>query len=80
VLLPRISLGTQERRQVYAAVLDMEPINETAGFEQTGIVGGNVLRHFRVSFDFVRGVVRLEPVSVTTLDEQKGKPVVISNP
>jgi hypothetical protein len=56
----------------------MEPINETAGFEQTGIVGGNVLRHFRVSFDFVRGVVRLEPASaVTTPDEQKGKPVII---
>jgi predicted aspartyl protease len=80
ILLPRISLGTQERQNVYAAVLDMEPINETAGFEQTGIVGGNILRHFRVSFDFVRGVVRLEPVSTATPDEQKGKPVVISNP
>jgi predicted aspartyl protease len=79
VLLPRISLGPQERRNVYAAVLDMDPINETAGFEQTGIVGGNVLRHFRVSFDFVRGVVRLEPVATTAPDEQKGKPVVISN-
>ena len=80
VLLPRIALGTHARRNVYAAVLDMEPINETAGFEQTGIVGGNVLRHFRVSFDFARGVVRLDPVSATTPDEQKGKPVVISNP
>jgi predicted aspartyl protease len=80
ILLPRISLGTQERQNVYAAVLDMDPINETAGFEQTGIVGGNILRHFRVSFDFVRGVVRLEPVSTATPDEQKGKPVVISNP
>ncbi|MFL6283971.1 MAG: aspartyl protease family protein [Pyrinomonadaceae bacterium] len=80
ILLPRISLGTQERQNVYAAVLDMDPINETAGFEQTGIVGGNILRHFRVSFDFVHGVVRLEPVSTATPDEQKGKPVVISNP
>jgi predicted aspartyl protease len=80
VLLPSVSLGTQARPNVYAAVLDMEPINETAGFEQTGIVGGNVLRHFRVSFDFVRGVVRLEPVSAaTTPDVQKEKPVVISN-
>jgi predicted aspartyl protease len=80
VLLPSISLGTQARPNVYAAVLDMDPINETAGFEQTGIVGGNVLRHFRVSFDFMRGVVRLEPVStVTTPDVQKEKPVVISN-
>ncbi len=80
VLLPSISLGTQARPNVYAAVLDMDPINETAGFEQTGIVGGNVLRHFRVSFDFMRGVVRLDPVStVTTPDVQKEKPVVISN-
>lgn len=79
VLLPSVTLGTHARRNVYAAVLDMEPINETAGFEQTGIVGGNVLRHFRVSFDFVRGVVRLDPVSVATPDEQKDKPVVIDN-
>jgi hypothetical protein len=39
----------------------MEPINETSGFEQTGILGGNVLRHFRVTFDFERMVIRLEP-------------------
>jgi len=80
VLLPRVTLGSHARQNVYAAVLDMEPINETAGFEQTGIVGGNVLRHFRVSFDFVRGVVRLDPAVNPTPDEQKGKPVVISNP
>ena len=79
VLLPRLALGTHERQNVYAAVLDMEPINETAGFEQTGIVGGNVLRHFRVSFDFSRGVVRLEPVSTSTPDVQKDKPVIIDN-
>ena len=41
----------------------MEPINETAGFEQTGIVGGNFLRHYRVTFDFPRAVVRLEPLA-----------------
>jgi predicted aspartyl protease/Tfp pilus assembly protein PilF len=79
LLLPRVVLGTQARENVYAAVLDMEPINETAGFEQTGIVGGNVLRHFRVTFDFGRGVVRLEPIANATPDEQKGKPVVIGN-
>jgi predicted aspartyl protease/thioredoxin-like negative regulator of GroEL len=79
VLLPSIALGAQTRRNVYAAVLDMDPINETAGFEQTGIVGGNVLRHFRVGFDFSRGVVRLEPVAAAAPDEQKGQPVVIGN-
>jgi predicted aspartyl protease/Flp pilus assembly protein TadD len=79
VLLPRIALGPQSRQNVYAAILDMDPINETAGFEQTGIVGGNILRHYRVSFDFARGVVRLEPVSAAAPDEQIGKPGVIGN-
>ncbi len=41
----------------------MEAINETAGFEQTGIIGGNILRNFRVTFDFDRAVVRLEPLA-----------------
>lgn len=60
--LPTVGLTpTHARRNVYAAVLDMEPLNETAGFEQTGILGANVLRHYRVTFDFARAVVRLEP-------------------
>jgi len=44
-------------------VLDMSAINETAGFEQTGIIGGNILRRFRVTFDFQRGLVRLDPLT-----------------
>lgn len=79
ILLPRVSLGARQHQNVYAAVLDMEPINETAGFEQTGIVGGNVLRHYRVTFDFERGIIRLEPISgAQPTDEQKSKPVVTS--
>ncbi len=64
LMLPKVSLGSYGREQISAAVLDMESINETAGFEQTGIVGGNFLRHFRIIFDFQRGVVRLEPLVV----------------
>jgi predicted aspartyl protease/Flp pilus assembly protein TadD len=83
LLLPRIVLGsTHTRQNVYAAVLDMEPINETAGFEQTGIIGGNVLRFYRVTFDFTRGIVRLEPLGAAAPgDEQKPKtqpPVITS--
>jgi predicted aspartyl protease/Flp pilus assembly protein TadD len=62
VLLPKVILGTLVREKISAAVLDMEPVNETAGFTQNGILGGNFLRHFRVSFDFARGVIRLEPL------------------
>ncbi|HLM55113.1 MAG TPA: aspartyl protease family protein [Pyrinomonadaceae bacterium] len=79
LLLPRISLGTYVRQNVYAAVLDMEPINETAGFEQTGIVGGNVLRHYRVTFDFGRGVVRLEPLGKAAPAEDRKAPAAVTS-
>jgi hypothetical protein len=38
----------------------LEPVNETAGFTQNGILGGNFFRQFRVSFDFQRAVIRLQ--------------------
>ncbi|HEV2860306.1 MAG TPA: aspartyl protease family protein [Pyrinomonadaceae bacterium] len=79
LLLPRISLGTYVRRNVYAAVLDMDPINETAGFEQTGIVGGNVLRHYRVTFDFGRGIVRLEPLGKAAPAEDRKAPAAVTS-
>jgi hypothetical protein len=60
LLLPRVSLGAHVRDGVRAAVLDLEPINETAGFDQMGILGANFLRHYRVIFDFQRSIVRLE--------------------
>jgi predicted aspartyl protease/Flp pilus assembly protein TadD len=60
VLLPKVMLGSLTREQITAAILDMEPVNETAGFTQNGILGGNFLSHFRVSFDFQRALIRLE--------------------
>jgi len=71
-LLPKISVGAYSRERVDAAVLDLEPVNETAGFLQSGILGGNFLRHFRVVFDFQRGVVRLEPLDASAV--QIGSP------
>jgi predicted aspartyl protease/Flp pilus assembly protein TadD len=61
-LLPKIVVGAYSREKVDAAVLDLEPVNETAGFLQSGILGGNFLRHYRVIFDFDKGIVRLEPL------------------
>jgi predicted aspartyl protease/thioredoxin-like negative regulator of GroEL len=63
LLLPRVSFGDYTHANLPAAVLDMSAINETSGFEQTGIIGGNVLRRFRVTFDFQRGLVRLDPTT-----------------
>lgn len=61
--LPRLSLGLTKLEKINAAVLDMEPVNETAGFTQSGILGGNFLRHFRIYFDFARGTMRLEDLN-----------------
>jgi predicted aspartyl protease/Flp pilus assembly protein TadD len=61
-MLPRVAIGSYSREQVDAAVLDLESVNETAGFLQSGILGGNFLRHYRIIFDFPRGVMRLEPL------------------
>src|SRR5205085_4658219 len=63
LLLPRVKLGAYTHANLSAAVLDMDSINETAGFEQTGIIGGNILRFFRVTFDFQRAIVRLELIA-----------------
>ena len=65
LILPRVMLGTFTKEKISAAVLDLEPVNETAGFTQSGILGGNFLKHFRISFDFQRGVIRLEPLNQT---------------
>ena len=64
-LLPKVVVGSYARERINAAVLDLEPINETAGFQQSGILGGNFLRHFRVIFDFQRAIVRFEPLDAT---------------
>jgi len=72
--LPRLNLGLSRMEKINAAVLDLEPVNETAGFTQSGILGGNFLRHFRIYFDFARGAMRLEPLV------QKPKNVEILNP
>lgn len=73
LILPRIFFGTQMRERIPAAILDLEPVNETSGFTQNGILGGNFLKQFRVTFDFQKGVVRLEPPVKSTPDLQGAK-------
>jgi hypothetical protein len=60
-LLPRISFGDHSRNSITAVALDLDLINETAGFEQAGILGGNFLLHYRLIFDFQNSSVTFEP-------------------
>ena len=46
-----------------ALILDMSAINETAGFEQHGILGGDFLRNFCVQLDLRQFQLRLLPPS-----------------
>jgi tetratricopeptide (TPR) repeat protein len=65
LVLPRVMLGKQAHEKLDVAVLDLDPVNETTGFVQSGIVGGNFLRNFRVTFDFRKSVLVLEPLTAT---------------
>jgi predicted aspartyl protease/Flp pilus assembly protein TadD len=78
--LPKLSLGVTTLERINAAVLDMEPVNETAGFTQAGILGGNFLRNFRVYFDFARGSMRLEGLNKPKTPENINPETVSSTP
>jgi predicted aspartyl protease/Flp pilus assembly protein TadD len=62
LLLPRVQIGAHSREKVAAAVLDLDTINETTGFVQTGVLGGNFLRQYRLTFDFQHSLLLLEPI------------------
>lgn len=77
--LPKLSLGLTKLEKISAAVLDLEPVNETAGFTQSGILGGNFLKNFHVYFDFARGAIRLIPLGQRPRAETSN-PEVLSTP
>jgi hypothetical protein len=49
-----------QQTNMRALVLDFGAINETSGFEQSGILGGDFLRHFRVTIDFSRALLAFQ--------------------
>jgi tetratricopeptide (TPR) repeat protein len=62
-LLPRVSFGTHSRESITAIALDLDLINEASGFEQAGILGGNFLRNYRMTFDFKNSKVTFVPIN-----------------
>ncbi len=58
--LPRIYVGRFSMEDVMAVALDLDIINEAAGFEQGGILGGNFFKDYRLTFDFKRSKVTFE--------------------
>lgn len=62
-LLPRVSFGSHTRESITAIALDLDIINEASGFEQAGILGGNFLRNYRMTFDFKNSKVTFVPIA-----------------
>ncbi len=61
-LLPRVTFGSHSRKDIMAVALDLRIINEASGFEQAGILGGNFLKNYRLTFDFKNSRVTFVPV------------------
>jgi tetratricopeptide (TPR) repeat protein/predicted aspartyl protease len=61
-LLPRVTFGTHSRESLKAIALDLDLINEASGFVQAGILGGNFLKNYRLTFDFENSKVIFVPV------------------
>lgn len=61
-LLPRVSFGSHSRESLKAIALDLDLINEASGFEQAGILGGNFLKNYSLTFDFENSKVVFVPI------------------
>ncbi|MEZ5429258.1 MAG: aspartyl protease family protein [Pyrinomonadaceae bacterium] len=61
-LLPRVTFGNHSRDSLKAIALDLDLINEASGFEQAGILGGNFLKDYRLTFDFENSKVVFVPI------------------
>jgi predicted aspartyl protease len=51
------------QKNLRALVLNFDAINQTSGFEQSGIIGGDFLRNYRVTIDFTRAELRFKPLT-----------------
>ncbi|MBK9155119.1 MAG: aspartyl protease family protein [Chloracidobacterium sp.] len=60
--LPSVSFGPHLKRDITAIALNLEMINEASGFQQAGILGGNFLKNFKLTFDFKNSQVTFSPL------------------
>lgn len=61
--LSALTVNNLRKSNSRALILDLDAVNETSGFEQHGVLGGDYLRHFRVMLDLRRNYFGLTPQS-----------------
>jgi len=59
--LATLTVSGLRKNNARALILDLEPVNETSGFEQHGILGGDYLANFLVQLDLRRFRLVLTP-------------------
>ncbi len=59
--LSALTVNGLKKNNSRAVILSLEAVNETSGFEQHGILGGDYLAHFRVVIDLRRYQFKLTP-------------------
>lgn len=60
-MLPKVTFGNYSREKIKAIALDLDLINEASGYTQAGILGGNFLKNYSVTFDFGKSEVIFTP-------------------
>jgi len=60
--LPPIILGDKLSERTTAIALNLDSINAASGFQQSGILGGNFLKNYRLTFDFRDSKVVFRPL------------------
>ncbi|NOT59033.1 MAG: hypothetical protein HOP19_02285, partial [Acidobacteria bacterium] len=59
--LSALNVSGLRKNNSRALILDLSAVNETSGFEQHGILGGDYLSHFLVKIDLRRYQLKLTP-------------------
>lgn len=60
-VLPKVTFGSHSQASLMAVALNLETINETSGFQQSGILGGNFLQNYKLTFDFKNSKIAFVP-------------------
>jgi len=75
LFLRTCKIANLSQNNLRALILDFGAINETSGFEQSAILGGDFLRHFKVTIDFTRARLILEPQTPAVTKSQPDQKV-----
>ena len=68
VRLGSLRIGTIETRNIYGAIVSMASLNRSMAVRVGGIIGYNLLRRYRLTIDYRKRRVWLEPPSNRTAD------------